>query len=83
MVNKPITAAEYAAAMEILILVGHLIQIKGTIPSGELYAVVMGSLDLRTYGAVLDKLESAGLIKNSGHMLTWTGPSIAAVKGVH
>jgi hypothetical protein len=50
----------------------------GKVPSGELYSQVMNSLDLRTYESIIDVLKGAGVVSESGHLLTWTGPTIAA-----
>lgn len=44
------------------------------VPSGELYARVMGRMDIRTYGALIGALKRAGLIEERSHLLTWVGP---------
>jgi len=48
------------------------------IPSGHLYAAVMGHLSLESYNACLRNLEKTGLIKVEGsHLIRWTGGKIA------
>lgn len=42
----------------------------GGMPSGHLYAAVMGSLSLQEYQTCLDVLKSTGLVKESNHFLT-------------
>lgn len=54
--------------------VGCYIRDRTTIPSGELYALVMESLTLSQYQAIVRTLERAGLIMNVNHMLIWIGP---------
>lgn len=43
-----------------------------SVPSGELYAHVMGHFDLTEYEKIITILKNAGLVtESSGHMLTW------------
>jgi hypothetical protein len=50
------------------------IQHLGEVPSGHLYARLMGSIDLDTYNGLLDILKEAGVIKvSSSHLITWVG----------
>ena len=46
----------------------------GGVPSGELYARLMGVIGIDSYKRLLDSLEGAGLIKAKGHLITWIGP---------
>jgi hypothetical protein len=43
----------------------------GEIPSGHLYAAVMGKCTLEEYNAALAILKRVGMIRESGHLLTW------------
>ena len=46
------------------------------IPSGTLYAMVMGAMDLQTYNNVLGILKRTKLVTERGYLLTWTGPEV-------
>jgi len=57
--------------------IGYAIHQVKEIPSGHLYAAVMGHLTLETYNACLATLEKTGLIKVEGsHLIRWTGGEI-------
>lgn len=66
------TAANRAKA---LIMVAEIIleaiQAAGSegIPSGHLYAMVMGHINCETYQLIIRALASAGKITNNGHLL--------------
>ena len=64
------------AAIEIVRLLADTIRQLKRVPSGELYAHVMGSMDLATYERVIQTLKNTGLVAESSHMLEWRGPSI-------
>jgi len=65
---------EVAAALEILRAVAEMIQAVGQIPSGELYALLMGKFDIETYEKMISTLIGAGLIRRErSHMLEWIG----------
>ncbi len=51
------------------------------IPSGHLYAQLMGHMDLERYTSIINILKNVELVKEDGfHMLTWIG-SIVGPKG--
>jgi hypothetical protein len=55
----------------------------GSVPSGHLYASIMGSVSLENYTAVLDILKRAGLVSEDGsNMLRWIGPYPLAPSGM-
>jgi hypothetical protein len=54
--------------------VGIAIRDLGSVPSGYLYAQLMGILTLDQYNAIIDALKSAKMVSESGHLLTWIGP---------
>jgi hypothetical protein len=57
--------------------IGYAIHQVKEIPSGTLYAAVMGKVDLHTFNACLATLEKTGLIKVEGsHLIRWTGGEI-------
>ena len=46
------------------------------VPSGHLYARVMGAMTLGSYEAAVRVLKDAGLVEERGHVLRWVGPEI-------
>lgn len=62
-----------------LISVGECIRELGEVPSGHLYARLMGKLSLESYEAIIRQLVKADLVKRSNaHLLTWIGPVVKA-----
>ena len=61
------------AALGILRAVADAIRELGEVPSGHLYAHLMGKLSLEQYEQVIGVLKQAGLITESNHLLTWVG----------
>lgn len=43
------------------------------IPSGHLYAAVMGSISLETYQRLIDKMVEMKIIRVRNHVIYWTG----------
>ena len=70
--SKP-TSAEIAAAINTVKILADTIRDLGSIPSGHLYAQVMGHLSLQQYEGAVSLLLKTGLVKQSGHLLTWVG----------
>jgi len=62
------------AALEIVVAVADAIRELGSVPSGHLYARLMGNLSLDNYNAIVKLLENAGAIKVENDLITWTGP---------
>lgn len=65
-----------AQALGVAVAVAEVIRGAGSIPSGHLYAQVMGRMSLASYEAIIRGLKGAGLVSERAHMLTWTGPAI-------
>lgn len=68
------TKEQLTAALDVLIAMTELIRTKGEIPSGELYATVMGQFDIHTYNAILSRIKGSGLVVEKNHLLVWVGP---------
>jgi hypothetical protein len=68
-----ITPQQVTAALEILASLAQVIKTKGSVPDGELYAAVMGTLSLNSYNTAIEKLISARLVERKNHLLTWIG----------
>lgn len=67
--------SEAGAAVEIIMAVAEAIRSLKSVPSGHLYARLMGSLTLDDYQSIIGVLKRTGLVSESGHLLTWTGPN--------
>ena len=72
--QHPMTNDALKSALNIAIALGQAIHAAGPqgIPSGHLYAGVMGKMDLPTYEAAIGFLVKQGVVKRSGHLLTST-----------
>ena len=44
------------------------------IPSGHLYANLMGHMSLDMYNQIINKLKELGLVKETNFLLQWVGP---------
>ncbi len=63
------------AATQIAVVIGQTIRDLKEIPSGHLYAILMGSLNLDEYQRIISALKKTGLVSESNHLLTWVGPA--------
>ena len=70
--------AEARRAMMLAITTAEAIRTAGQIPSGTVYAMMMGQMSLKAYESILDRLVGAGLIRRDVHLLTWIGPILTA-----
>lgn len=61
------------AALRIAAAVGEAIRDLGSVPSGHLYARLMGQMSLETYEIVIGALVKAGLVTKKNNLLTWVG----------
>ena len=73
--NNP-TAKEVTAVIQVVAALAESIRELGSVPSGVLYANVCGHLSMSMYERVIQTLKNAGLVSESGHVLTWIGGDI-------
>jgi len=66
---------EIKAALQVTAAVAEAIRELGNVPSGHLYAHLMGRLSLQQYESIIGLLKQTGLVTESGHELTWIGPA--------
>ena len=67
--------SEALAAVRVAHAIAETIRELGEVPSGHLYARVMGVMDLRQYEQVIDLLIDARLVeRDRSHLLRWIGP---------
>lgn len=68
------TEQQVKAALAMCQAMAEAIRDLGSVPSGHLYAQVMGHMDLPTYDRIIDTLIRTGLVrKDASHLLTWVG----------
>jgi hypothetical protein len=72
---KP-TAAQIKAAFAMTLAVSEAIREAREIPSGTLYAMLVGKVDLQGYEAMIRNLKNAGLVEEKAHLLKWIGPEL-------
>jgi hypothetical protein len=61
------------AAMQAVLAVGEAIKDLGSVPSGHLYAQLMGHMSLDNYNSIIGLLKRVGAVKEEGHLLTYIG----------
>lgn len=66
-------ASQVNAAVQVVVAIGESIKELGSVPSGHLYARLMGRMSLETYNKIIDILVKTGAVKNENHLLTWVG----------
>lgn len=76
MADRAVTERQVQAAILVAKAVAEAIQGLGQVPTGHLYAHLMGHMSLDSFEGVIGSLVQSGLVKRDGsHMLTWTGPA--------
>lgn len=68
-------AAEVTKAIMVASVVGDAIRELGSVPSGHLYANLMGHMDLDTYNGCIKILKQADLVEERNNVLRWVGPT--------
>lgn len=69
------TQQHVTAMLNFIRLVGEAIYEAGPagIPSGHLYAMLVGKVSLDTYQYAIGILKDAGVVTEQSHLLRWTG----------
>jgi len=66
--------AELAAGLEVVAAMAETVRELKEVPSGTLYAHVMGQLSLESYEKVIGLLKRAGVVEETpAHLLRWVG----------
>jgi hypothetical protein len=72
------TAADkHDAMLQVILAVAEAIRDLGEVPSGHLYARLMGHMTIGTYEGIIGALQGSGLVTEENHLLTWAGPKKA------
>jgi len=67
------TTPQDRAAVQAAMAIAEAIKGLGSVPSGHLYARLMGHMSLSTYNTIIDFLKRNNVVKESGNLLTWVG----------
>jgi hypothetical protein len=70
---ETVTVTQVRAMLDVLVTIAKLIEEARYIPSGELYAMLMGSMSYETYMMLIKKLQDMEVITVKNHMITWVG----------
>ena len=77
--NVETLRAEALASVRVVGAIADAIRELGSVPSGHLYARLMGHMSLATYHTIISNIASTGLIRVDGnHLLVWSGPNGSA-----
>ncbi len=76
-IMHPPTPARVAYTKALTLILCEAIRTANRIPSGTLYANLVGKLDLAGYEAIIQTIKNAGLIREQAHELIWIGPHIS------
>ena len=69
------THEQLRAGIDALLALAEAVRALGSVPSGVLYAHVMGTMTLAAYEKAVATLNGAGLVAEENHVLRWTGPT--------
>jgi hypothetical protein len=75
--NSATTTTQLVDAIQATAAIAEAIRTVGTIPSGHLYAQVLGRMTYETYTSVIALLKRAELVAETSSVLRWVGPVIA------
>jgi len=65
------------SALNLTFAVTEAIREAGEIPSGTLYVLLCGKLDITAYNSMIEMLKRTGLVTESAHLLKWAGPKFS------
>ncbi len=79
MPNPVATREQLLGAAGVVFALAECIREAREVPSGTLYAVVAGRVNLAAYEIILRTLVRAGLIEvTRAHVIRWIGPEVAS-----
>ena len=73
-IPAPTPAEIRQASLEIMQAVLKAIRDLKTVPTGELYALVMDFMDLASFTRMTIALVETGMVRRQGHQLVWVDP---------
>lgn len=66
---------QVVSAVKVMAAVAETIRELKEVPSGHLYAQLMGQMSFESYESIIRTLKRADLVAEKGHVLHWTGPN--------
>lgn len=76
MQTQTVTKEQVKSAFTALAAVAEAIREAKRIPSGTLYAMLIGKVDMPSYERMISMLKNAKLIEERFHELIWVGPEV-------
>lgn len=73
-----VTKTEVRAAVDVVLVVAETIRELKEVPSGVLYANLMGHLSLADYTKIVGILKRSNLVEEKSHVLRWVGPALSS-----
>lgn len=73
--DKADLRSQVKAVVGTVLAVAEALRALRRVPSSTLYAHVCGLMDFAAYTRTVDTLKEAGLVRESNHILFWTGPA--------
>lgn len=71
------TSEQLVGGLQAVAAMAEAIRSLGSVPAGELYAAMMpAGVTLDVFERMVAILERASLVRSSGHVLHWTGPTL-------
>jgi hypothetical protein len=67
---------EMVAVVQLVEAISETIRELKEVPSGHLYAHLMGKMSLSTYTSIIDILKRAKLVEEENYLLRWIGPDL-------
>ena len=74
--NPTPSRVELKNGLRMIAVVAESIREAGRVPSGTLYALVMGRMSLEAYEKMIQILKNTGLVSEVAHELIWIGPNL-------
>ena len=68
-----VTTENIQSALKVMVAAVEAIKDAGQIPSGHLYAAMMGTLSQSSYDAMLRQILRTGLVRQDGDVLIYVG----------
>lgn len=69
------TKEQVKASVDMALAVADAIRELGEVPSGHLYARLMGHMDIDAYSQMIELLKDAKVITVTNHLIKWVGPA--------
>jgi hypothetical protein len=68
-----VSREQIVAAIKVTLAIAETIKELGSVPSGELYALLCGKMSLNQYQIIIGNIERAGMITVKNNLITWIG----------